>query len=135
MLYRLHTGWNVAHVSQVNVMYLVSTTKAVQGANLPFVFTDGHGLAAITEWFDDLTQLMLVDWSAVNLNFWNDTPDAMDCQRRKQAEFLIHRSLPWELIEKIAVFSHAAKVHVESMLAWYPTSHRPSVAVEPSWYY
>jgi hypothetical protein len=30
-----------------------------------FVFSDGHGLARFTEWFDDLARLDKVDWAMV----------------------------------------------------------------------
>ena len=31
----------------------------------------------------------------------------MDRQRRKQAEFLVHRSCPWELVTEIGVYNEA----------------------------
>lgn len=135
MLYRLHTGWNVAPVAQENVVYLVSTVQAVAGAGLAFVFTDGHGLAAYTGWYDDVAQFGQVDWAAVNLVYWNDTPEDMDRQRRKQAEFHVHREVPWPLIERIAVLNTAAKTRVEAVLARFPAVHQPPVVIEPSWYY
>ena len=35
--------------------------------------------------------------------YWKDNLDDMDRQRRKQAEFLVHRFCDWSLINEIAV--------------------------------
>jgi hypothetical protein len=133
MLYRLHTGWNVKRVDQSNIVYLVSTVQAIQGAGLDFVFTDGHGLAAFTEWYHDVMDLQAVDWAAVNQRAWNDTPADMDRQRRKQAEFHVHRSVPWQLIERIGVLNWTVKERVDAVLGRLAPPHRPPVEIQPSW--
>jgi hypothetical protein len=135
MLYRVHTGHNVAKIDQAEIVYLVSSAQAVAGGGTGFVFYNGHSLAAYSKPFADLTRLPEVDWAAVGLVYWNDTPDDMDRQRRKQAEFLVHRSMNWGLIERIGVCTAAAKARVESALAAYPQRPRPPVTCEPSWYY
>jgi hypothetical protein len=135
MLYRIHTGWNVRQVDQCNVAYLVSTAQAVADAGRPFVFSDGHGLAAFTSWFDDLRKLDRLDWPTIYAEWWRDTPDDMDRQRRKQAEFLVHRSMPWRLIERIGVCDAAAQRRVQTALAAYSARRQPSIVIERSWYY
>jgi hypothetical protein len=47
---------------------------------------------------------------------WSDNVNDMDRQRRKQAEFLIHQSCPWTLIQEIGVLSSPAKTRVEQIL-------------------
>ena len=66
--------------------------QALAVARIGFVFSDGHGLARFTAWYDDLADLDRVDWDMVYQRYWRDTSDDMDRQRRKQAEFLVHRS-------------------------------------------
>ena len=59
-----------------------------------FVFTDGHGIAAFTQWHDDLAQMDQLDWPLILNREWADTLEDNDRKRRRQAKFLIHQSLP-----------------------------------------
>ena len=81
-------------------MYLVSSVKQIVNSDTGFVFSDGHGIAIYTRWYDDLTDLDKVDWDMVSQRYWADNIDDMDRQRRKQAEFLVHRFCDWKLVEK-----------------------------------
>lgn len=136
MLFRLHTGYRVQYAEgQEPLIYLVSSGQAVAAAGFRFVFSNGHGLAAFTRWFDDLNKLGEVDWEAVYATYWNDTVDDPDRQRRKQAEFLVHRSLPWRHIERIGVLNQRIRALVDGVLDRFPGRHRPPVGIEPGWYY
>ena len=136
MLFQLKTGRVTGYnEGQRPLIYLVTTVQTVHEANLPFVFSDGHGIAAYTKWFDDLTHLDRVDWSMVYQRYWSDHPDDMDRQRRKQAEFLVYRSLPWALIRGVGVFDDVAGQCVEQTLEQFePDLHKP-VRVVQKWYY
>lgn len=50
---------------QEPLIYLVSTVQAVVDSGVDYVFSDGHGIAAYTEWYDDLSNLDKVDWNMV----------------------------------------------------------------------
>ena len=102
---------------------------------LDFAFTDGHGIAAFTQFFDDLANLDKIDWKTVGLRYWADTPDDNDRQRRKQAEFLVHRHVPWELTHGIAVIDEPMKSRVEAILENHAEAHQPIVRVLRKWYY
>jgi hypothetical protein len=67
--------------------------------------------------------------------YWGDNIDDMDRQRRKQAEFLVHRFCSWDLIERIAVFNVAMQARVEAVLAEYAARMRRAVTVQRDWYY
>lgn len=135
MLYQLSTGWVPSYrEGQEPLIHLVSDCQAVADAGIGFVFSDGHGLARFTAWYDDLTDLDSVDWDAVYARLWRDTPDDMDRQRRKQAEFLVHRSLPWGLIGEVGVSNGAARGRVEALLALHGHASLP-VRIRPEWYY
>jgi hypothetical protein len=58
MLLRLHTG-QVANYNegQEPIIYIVSTVEKILRKSLEFVFSDGHGIAFFTKWFDDLRDL------------------------------------------------------------------------------
>jgi len=134
MLYQLHTGRVTEHhEGQAPIVYLISTAQAVQQANAPFVFSDGHGIATYTSWFDALGDLHSVDWDTVYSKWWRDTVDDIDRQRRKQAEFLIHRRCDWELIRGIGVLNATVQARVESVFDRFsPAMHRP-VVIRRNW--
>jgi hypothetical protein len=136
MLLNLKTGRVQGYdEGQAPLIYLVASVGRVQESGCPFVFSDGHGLAAFTDWYDDLKDLDKVDWSLVGERYWADQPDDNDRQRRKQAEFLVWHSIAWELIERIAVLNQEVKRKVESVLTQFPHLHRPLVEITPGWYY
>lgn len=107
----------------------------VASAELDFVFSDGRGIAAFTQWFDDLADLKKLDWPLILGREWYDTPEDNDRKRRKQAEFLVHGSLPWSMIKGIAVVNDEVAVRVNEVLKQYPDQHRPPVRVISQWYY
>lgn len=120
---------------QEPLIYLASTCQAVVEADIPFAFSDGHGIAVFTDWFDDLDGLDNVDWSIVGQRYWADNIDDMDRQRRKQAEFLVWQFCPWSLVQEIAVINEGRKTQVEQILSEYPPELNRVVNVRGSWYY
>ena len=134
MLLQLHTGRVEGYdEGQEPLVYAVSTVEAIAQARLEFVFSDGHGIAAFTQWFDDLNDLDQVDWDIVYADYWADTVDDMDRQRRKQAEFLVYRFCPWEVVNRIGVLNEAVKERVERILNRKNISM--PVEVRRRWYY
>jgi len=117
------------------LIYLVTTAQVVRDSNAGFVFSNGHGLATFTDWFDDLANLDKVDWSVVYERYWKDTLEDMDRQRRKQAEFMVHKYCDWSLIQEIGVINQAMKTKVEAVFADYPAGMHKPVAVKSEWYY
>jgi hypothetical protein len=136
MLFQLKTGRVPGYAEgQEPLIYLQSSVQAVQSAGIPFVFSNGHGIAAFTAWFDDLARLEEVDWEMVNQRYWLDNINDMDRQRRKQAEFLIHQFCPWTLIEEITVVNATAKDRVESVMDQFDVVQRKLVKINSGWYY
>jgi len=136
MLLQLHTGRVEGYnEGQEPLIYLVSTAQAVADSGTSYVFSDGHGIAAFTSWYDDLAELDQVDWEMVYQRYWADNINDMDRQRRKQAEFLVHRFCDWSLIHEIAVINDRMKSEVESILGRFPRSMCRTVQVQPKWYY
>jgi hypothetical protein len=136
MLLQLKTGRVAGYKEgQEPLVYLRSTAQAVEEAGCGFVFSNGHGIAAFTDWFDELSRLSEVDWGMVYQRYWSDNVNEMDRQRRKQAEFLVHRFCPWRLIDEVGVANSRAKARVEELLQAFEASQRPVVKMEPGWYY
>lgn len=136
MMLQLKTGQVPGYSEgQEPLIYLVTTAQAVQAAGIGYAFSDGHGIAAFTNWFDDLADLDKVDWGMVNQRYWSDNVNDMDRQRRKQAEFLIHRACSWDLIREIVVIDAPMKARVEAVLNGLAPSNTPLVVVRRGWYY
>ncbi len=135
MLYQLHTGWVEGYdEGQTPIIYIVSTVEEIVGNRLNFVFSDGHGIANWTEWFDDIQRLDRVDWETVYATMWKDTIEDMDRQRRKQAEFLVHRFCPLEVVTEIGVINNDYKQKVEKILRQHNVNQIP-VNIHHDWYY
>jgi ssDNA thymidine ADP-ribosyltransferase, DarT len=116
-------------------IYVVSTAQAVSESGAGFAFSDGHGLAGVTEWADDLARLDMVDWDMVYQRYWSDNVSDMDRQRRKQAEFLVRDFCDWGVINEVAVINPKMERQVIQIMAdFHPRTHRP-VRVRRDWYY
>ena len=136
MLLQLKTGRVAGYEEgQEPLIYLVTSAQNAADAGVPFVFSDGHGIAAFTEWYDDLADLDKVDWGMVYQRYWADNTNDMDRQRRKQAEFLAYQFFPWGLIEEIVVINSEAEDRVVGILSSFDVSLRSKVAVRSGWYY
>lgn len=136
MMLQLKTGRVAGYTEgQEPLIYLVSDAQTIQTAGMNFVFSDGHGIATYTQWFDDLAQLNNVDWDMVNQRYWTDNINDMDRQRRKQAEFLVHQDCGWSLVQEIVVIDDTVKTRVDAILARYPRNLSRPVRVQRDWYY
>lgn len=137
MLFQLHTGQVQGYSEgQRPLIYLISTIQKMKELKNSFVFSDGHGIARITNWYDNLERLHTVDWQIVNERYWADDHEKdMDRQRRKQAEFLVYRSCSWSAVLGIAVIDSSTKIQVENILQQFPTELRCPVYIKPNWYY
>jgi ssDNA thymidine ADP-ribosyltransferase, DarT len=136
MLLQLKTGYVEGYdEGQEPIIYLRCSAQDARDSGMAFVFTDGHGLAAFTTWFDNLDRLDEVDWNMVNQTYWSDKPADNDRKRRKQAEFLVRDSVPWPHIEEIGVYNEAARQRVMEILAQFPLRFHPPVSIRRDWYY
>jgi hypothetical protein len=136
MLYRLHTGWVADyHEGQEPLIYIVSTVQRIVESGVKFVFSDGHGIARITKFYDDVEKLIEVDWDIVYAKYWKDEIDHMDRERRKQAEFLVHLFCNWNLISEIGVFNTTMKEKVELIISRFDYIFQRNVFIRPEWYY
>ena len=98
------------------IIYLISDTITVAERTDAWVFTDGHAIMNLSRFFDRLEDLEQVDWATVMARRWHDTEDDPDRKRRKQAEFLVHRFFPLDLLLGIAVYGDHMRQEVETVL-------------------
>ena len=133
MLYTISRGNVPCEGGQDAIVHMVSTAQRVAAGGCHFAFSDGHGIMAYSHFFDDLAHLCEVDWDVIRSTYWSDTPENPDRKRRKQAEFLVHGSLPLARLNGIVVRTPAARDQVVALLS--QTTFSTEVVVRPQWYY
>jgi hypothetical protein len=87
-------------------------------------------------YFEDrcnLKQLSEINWDAVQTNQWSGAGISTLMKEGKQAEFLVERSFPWHLVERIGVLGQGIAQRVANAIR--RASHRPRVEIRPDWYY
>ena len=75
----------------------------------------------------DLAQLDEINWTAVQAKEWRY------CKESKQAEFLVEKSFPWELVQRVGV--HLQSIHGEARESMRTAEHQPKVEIIRGWYY
>lgn len=136
MLLRLATKYKVDYTgTQDEIIYLRSTVEEMVTRDRKFVYSDGHGLARFTKWFDDLAKLKELDWEVIYADQWNDTAELPDRERRKQAEFLVYQSCGWSRVLEIGVMTRTMKARVATVLKAHSQCKAPPVSVREEWYY
>jgi hypothetical protein len=136
MLFNLKTGRvDDYNEGQEPLIYLATSAQKIQQNQYSFVFSDGHGLANYTNWYDDLAHLDNVGWNVVNAKYWKNTWEDNDRQRRKQAEFLVWQSLQWSMIAGIGVLNANMAQRVQQILSTFQHRNAPQVAIRPDLYY
>ena len=94
-----------------------------------WAFSNGNAGTRYTQFFNSVEQLDVLDWAAINANPWKD----LIVRERKQAEFLVENSFPWDLVERIGVIDKTMADRVAAVISG--ARHRPEIVVAQSWYY
>ena len=106
---------------------LIQTVEWAEANGQRWAFTLGNAGSRYFEDRNNLNQLGEIDWNAVTATNWSG------CKEGKQAEFLIERQFPWELISRIGVLSRT--VNDQVLTAVQALAHKPVVEIKPEWYY
>jgi hypothetical protein len=94
-----------------------------------WAFTLSNAGAYYTQFRSRLDQLDEVNWPAVRATNFRPA----DVAEGKQAEFLMHHSFPWHLIEHVGVLSQAVAVRAAAAVGGTP--HQPAIGIHPAWYF
>lgn len=133
MLYTLNLSGAVDESGQKNIIHIVSSVEKIEEIGLRYVFTDGHAIMDLSEFYNTRDKLHEIDWEVVNSWSWKNTPQDPDRKRRKQAEFLVFDFLPISGIISIGVINDTIKQQTESIIV--ENGREISVRVKPEWYY
>lgn len=136
MLYQLHTGSVPGYSEgQEPLIVAVCSVSEIVAEKQSFVFTDRHSLASYAKWSAREEDLNDLDWATIYAQDWKNTEDDPDRQSRKQAEFLVHRIVPWSLVRSIAVVSKQTEKRVNAILDRVAPQRTLTVRIRPNWYY
>lgn len=92
-------------------------------------FTNINAVTRYADFYNSLDDLGSIDWNAVeSWKFSNP-----EVKERKQAEFLLYGSFPWQLIDEIGVYTQEIYDQVREILE--QAEHKPRVEIRPKWYY
>lgn len=112
MLYVIQHGYNGVHrVEPEKIVYCVIRLDDLIRNDVDCIFTDGHALSALTNFYtkDKLSQINdIVNYSDVYSTYWNSDTD-IDLKRRKEAELLVKTDLPVCFICGYVVYNENAK--------------------------
>ncbi|MGK7924903.1 MAG: DUF4433 domain-containing protein [Spirulina sp.] len=134
MLYTIHKGNVTEYQSgQTQIVHLVVEVQAIQERGISFAFTDGHPITDYADFFDDLEDLVTIDWKLMESQWWYSTEDDPNRRCRRQAEFLIYQFCPWSLIREIGTMNRNIQARVKQMLQNF--DDRTPVEVYSDWYY
>ena len=92
-----------------------------------WAFTASNAGSFYFDDYSDLDRLDELDWASIHARNWQNSKEG------KQAEFLIERSFPWPLVSHIAAMTEA--VYNQVFRAIQGSGHRPTVTIQPRWYY
>lgn len=118
---------------QAQVLHLVAEAEDVSGLT-PCVHTDGNAATLPLRAFPGTSGFGELAWDIIRSQNWADTANDNDRKRRKQAEFLAWRAVPWTAIRLIGVRDDAVAAEVRAILAQVGP-HHPTVEIHPDWYY
>ena len=136
MLYILHMGNHQDldyHEGQRPIVHLQADLHEVvrwaEKKRRRWAFSDRNAGATLAAFFDNVSMLDRLNWSAIRTNRWGD----LSVKEGKQAEFLIHGSFPWRLVKRIGAIDEHIVSQVRQIIA--DAEYQPPVMAEPSWYY
>lgn len=107
MLYAIHNGRVEGYrEGQAKIIYLVTEVSKVVEGQIAFIFSDGHPVMNYTIFYNDLRKLdQKIDWEVMQARYWYDTQEEPDRKRRRQAEFLVYKCFPINLLTTVGVFN------------------------------
>jgi hypothetical protein len=112
---------------------LHATIAWAQQNNRRWAFTLSNAGAYYFEDRSATAHLSDINWDAVQARQWSGNGVSRSVKEGKQAEFLIEQAFPWQLVERIGVFSQGYVQPVSQ--AMQGAAHRPGIEIRRDWYY
>lgn len=129
---------------QQDIAHLQTTVEIMVAKDLPFVFYDYNATLSIATCYNDLKDLDKIDWELFHeapqmdgyCKYFNsriDNPRYIRRKETRQAEFLVHQSVPLNLIQLVGVYSAAKAEQVQKVFD--EAKIKIAVEVKAAWYF
>ena len=130
---------------QDDIVHLETTVERVAAHSSDFVFYDRNATLDYSQPYNDLAHLdSAVAWDLLTeapqidgfCKYWNSSHGELryaDRMERRQAEFLVHQSVPLNVFTRIGVANTAKQALVSSQIVDFGGQLR--VYVMPAWYF
>ena len=112
---------------------LIASLRGLDEAGLRFVFTDRHAYLAAAEFFGDLARLDRIDWPILQQSAFRQDPDDPGKKERYQAEALIYRKLPVDMLLGLVSYDNDTDSRMNTLLAERGIELR--TGTRPQWYF
>jgi hypothetical protein len=112
---------------------LFETIAWCESKDRRWAFTLSNAGAYYFEDRSDVADLDQIHWGAVQARQWSGAGIPKEVKEGKQAEFLVERSFPWYLVERIGVHSKGIAHRVAVGLQ--RAAHKPPIEILRDWYY
>jgi len=112
---------------------MYASVRWAEKNNQRWAFTSSNAGSNYFQDWSDLAQLKQINWKAVNATDWRD----QQIKEGKQAEFLMEKKFPWQLVERIGVYSGEYYSSVNKLIEFLMSDRQklPLIEVLPNWYY
>ena len=133
MLLNIKTGYRgiqQRHNDEIAIL-VCSLPKLDHG--IKFVFTDRHARLATAEFFGDVADLDRIDWKILQHRDFSRDNNDLGKMERYQAETLVHRHLPIDLLLAIACYNSMERNRVDALVQGAGLSL--NVISRPGWYF
>ncbi len=115
MLYKKVMDW-YGPIDHRSLAHVFTDAQAIVASGKAFVFTTGHATMVQSDYYQDLADLQHIDWDVIAGRWWYNTAEDPNRQCRREAEFLVHDSLPLHAAGKIVVFDGETQATVQQWL-------------------
>jgi hypothetical protein len=119
--------------TQDEIVHLVLDAECLVATGLACVHSDGNAASLPRRFWSGVSGLSELSWDVIRSWSWKNTPEDNDRKRRKQAEFLVHDTVPWSFVQSIGAMTEATRDRAIAAMA--SAAHRPPVTLQPDWYY
>lgn len=117
---------------QREIIYLVSSFEKLQQNNCTFVFTDRHAQLNYTHFYNQPTDINLLNWDVIKSSQWG-RQYGVDKIEIKQAECLVHNFMPSDSLLGIACKDEEMFTFVNEQVL--TKQKKITVKIKPDWYF
>lgn len=134
MMLNIKTGYGgVAKLPNEEIVILVSSLRKMAELGHAFVFSDRHAYLLSANFYNDLADLVNIDWGILQQRDFKRNPDDPEKIERYQAEALIHQHAPTEALLGVICYTDAMKNTLDHMAT--ECGLELQIAMRTGWYF